>query len=77
MSHGADPLADELLNLLPSSEMRIEPVTCVSTSPFQVVIAGLPTWVPAKRIAGQTFGLGDKGMAFWSPPLAPICFRTA
>lgn len=69
-------LADDILDSLPDSPCRIVPVTCVSTGPFQVAIAGTEPWVPAKRFAGQTFSAGDKGMALWSPPLPPYCFKT-
>lgn len=76
MSQGGDQLAGDILALIPPGDVRLVPVTCVATSPFQVSIAGMPTWVPAKTIFGQEFDLGEKGMALWSPPLAPICFRT-
>jgi len=72
----SDQLAGEILDLIPDNGARLVPVTCVATSPFQVSIAGLPDWTPARRVAGQDFALGDKGMALWAPPLAPICFRT-
>lgn len=69
-------LADDILAALPEGPVRLVPVTCVANVPFQVSIAGMPTWVPAKRLNGHEFDLGEKGMALWSPPLAPICFRT-
>jgi hypothetical protein len=76
MSGHGDNLANEILSLIPPGDVRLVPVTCVSVSPFQVSIAGTESYVPAKRVADQTFELGDKGMAIWAPPLAPICFRT-
>lgn len=51
-------------------------IKCTSTSPFTVRISGGSTDVAAKVIAGQSFSVNDYGLAFWSPPSAPICFKT-
>lgn len=69
-------LAGEILALVPKSPARLIPVTCVSTSPFEVSIYGLEDSVPARTMSGSVFDLGDKGMAFWQPPLPPYCFTT-
>lgn len=57
--------------------VRLVQVKCSSTSPFRVTIAGGDTEVDALRVSGQAFAVNDMGLAFWAPPLAPICFKTA
>lgn len=66
----------EILARIPSHNVRIVSVTCATTGPLTVYIGGDTTAVPAKLLAGSTFGLGDTGYAFWQAPLPPICFKT-
>jgi len=56
--------------------VRLVAVKCASVSPFTVTVAGSPTPVPARRLSGQAFAVGDSGSALWLPPMAPICFKT-
>lgn len=69
-------LPKEILGRIPSNPVQVITVTCATTVPFAVYVAGDTVAVPAKIQAGSTFGLGDQGYALWQPPLAPICFKT-
>lgn len=57
---------------------RIVQIQCASAEPtFSVYMLGdTSTAIEARRIAGQTFSVGDLGLALWAPPMAPICFKT-
>jgi hypothetical protein len=58
-------------------KLILVPVTCVSTVPLTVKIAGGDDPISARQIAGfSPFSPGQSGMALWSPPLPPICFKT-
>lgn len=59
--------------------VRIVQVQCAATSPtFTVYMSGdTSTAIEARRVSGQTFAVGDYGLAMWAPPMAPICFKTA
>lgn len=57
--------------------VMLVPVQCTSTVPFLVVIEGGSEDIPARRVAGTTsFGVGDRGMALWSPPGPLYCFKS-
>lgn len=70
-------LGAEIVAIASRKSAQLVPITCVSTSPFEVSIFGMDSSIPARKMAGSTFGLGDKGMAFWQPPLPPYCFITS
>jgi hypothetical protein len=70
-------LAAGILNKIPRRPVRIVSVTCATTVPFTVYLDGdTTTPVRARAQAGSTFGSGDSGMAYWSAPSLPICFKT-
>jgi hypothetical protein len=69
--------AVEILNRIPQRPSRMVAVTCVTVSPFTVYIDGDSTTPVRARIqAGSTFSSGQSGMAYWTPPSLPICFKT-
>ena len=69
-------VAKEILDRIPANPPQLTTITCATTSPFTVYIAGDTVAVPALTQAGSTFGSGDQGYALWQPPLLPICFKT-
>lgn len=70
-------LVSEILTRIPQRPQRIVTVTCVTTSPLTVYIDGdTSVAVPARVQAGSTFSSGESGLATWTPPSLPICFKT-
>lgn len=71
-------LASEILARIPERPTRVVPVTCVTTNPFTVYLDGDSTTpIPARAQAGSAFSSGQSGMAYWTPPSLPICFKTS
>jgi hypothetical protein len=69
--------ASEILAKVQQRPTRIVSVTCVTVSPFTVYLDGDSTTPVRARIqAGSSFSSGDSGMAYWTSPSLPICFKT-
>jgi hypothetical protein len=68
----------EILNRIPSRVTHPMVVVCVTEAPnFTVYLGGNSSVaVPARIQAGSTFSSGDSGMAYWTPPSLPVCFKT-
>ena len=68
----------ELLARIPERPVRLVAVTCVTEAPnFTVYLDGdASVAVRARIMSGSTFSSGDSGLAFWSAPSLPICFKT-
>lgn len=67
----------EVLARIPQRPKRQVSVVCVTTSPLTVYIDGDSTAAfPARAMAGSTFTSGESGMADWTPPSLPICYKT-
>jgi hypothetical protein len=78
-------LATEILDRIPSRPTKQVSVVCVTapapgaTPPTlgKFYINGNTTIaVPCRVQGGSTFTSGDSGMAEWTPPSLPICFKT-
>jgi spore coat protein U-like protein len=66
----------ELLERIPSRPTRRVSVTCVTESPFTVYIDGdSSVAVRARVMAGSTFTSGESGLAYWTSPSLPECFK--
>lgn len=71
-------LVSEILARIPSRPTRLVTVTCVTASPLTVYIDGDSTIPVRARVqAGSTFSSGQSGLAYWTPPSLPICFKTS
>lgn len=69
--------AKEILNRIQQRPTRIVTITCVTTVPFTVYLDGDSTTPVRARVqAGSSFTSGESGMAYWTPPSLPICFKT-
>lgn len=70
-------LVTEILDRMPSRPTKRVSVVCVSASPPTFYIDGNSTVAyPCTVQAGSTFTSGQSGMADWTPPSLPICFKT-
>lgn len=68
----------EIIARIPARPTRRVSVVCVTESPLTVYIDGDSSAAfPAHVMAGSTFSSGDSGMADWTPPSLPICFKTS
>lgn len=75
-------LASEILARMPSRPTKRVSVVCVTAASPGVYatfyIDGNSTAAfPCRVQAGSTFTSGDSGMADWTPPSLPICFKTS
>jgi hypothetical protein len=67
--------AKELLEKInDSGNLRVVPITVVTTSPFVVTINGAN--VSAVAMTGMNFTVAGTGYALYAPPLLPLCFTT-
>jgi hypothetical protein len=74
-------LAREFLDRLPARPTKRVSVVCVTaqagTTLATFYIDGNSTIAyPCRIQAGSTFTSGESGMADWTPPSLPICFKT-
>lgn len=70
------PLVSTILDRIPDRPTKRVSVVCVTTTPFTVYLDGnYTTPIRARTQAGSTFSSGDSGMADWTPPSLPICFK--
>lgn len=74
-------LARELLDRLPARPARRVSVVCVTAPGVGTLgtfyIDGHSTTAyPCRIQGGSTFSSGESGMADWTPPSLPICFKT-
>lgn len=78
-------LVTELLDRMPSHPTKRVSVVCV-TAPNPAVVPPIlgtfyidgnsSTAYPCQVQAGSTFTSGDQGMADWTPPSLPTCYKT-
>ena len=74
-------LATELLARMPARPTKRVSVVCVTAPSTGVwgtfyIDGNSATAYPCRIQAGSTFTSGDSGMADWTPPSLPICFKT-
>lgn len=74
-------LVTEILDRMPSRPTKRVSVVCV-TAPSGPTLGTFyidgnsTTAYPCNVQAGSTFSSGQSGMADWTPPSLPICFKT-
>lgn len=69
-------LSSEILRKIPDERVRLVPVRCTGTAPFQVAISGAAEGTTARKING-TWQVGTVGYALWVPgKTPPLCFTT-